>query len=94
MIDFRTDSANSTGPKMRDELFSQIEDRTATLGVVGLGYVGLPLPVEMAKSGYRLLGFDASPAVVEGIRKGESHIQDVPREVLRALVGESQLKTA
>jgi UDP-N-acetyl-D-glucosamine dehydrogenase len=49
-----------------------------TFGVVGLGYVGLPLAVEVGKSGIRTLGFDVKPQVVEGVNAGRSHIQDVP----------------
>jgi UDP-N-acetyl-D-glucosamine dehydrogenase len=63
-----------------------IDDHTAVLGVVGLGYVGLPLAVEMARSGYRVIGFDTSPSVVEGINRGESHIQDVPGAHIREFV--------
>ena len=66
----------------------RVEKYSAVLGVVGLGYVGLPLAVEFARSGYRTLGFDVSERVVEGINRGESHIQDVSSELLRAFVGE------
>ena len=66
----------------------RVEKCSAVLGVVGLGYVGLPLAVEFARSGYRTLGFDVSERVVEGIGRGESHIQDVSSELLRAFVGE------
>ncbi len=48
-----------------------------TFGVVGLGYVGLPLAVEAARAGVRVLGFDVKEAVVEGINAGRSHIQDL-----------------
>jgi nucleotide sugar dehydrogenase len=61
------------------------------LGVIGLGYVGLPLSVEFARSGYRCLGFDVSERVVDGINAGRSHIQDIPAEVVRAFVGEGLL---
>jgi UDP-N-acetyl-D-glucosamine dehydrogenase len=76
---------------MKQRLNEQIEDGTAVLGVIGLGYVGLPLAVEMARSGYRVLGFDLSARVVEGINRGESHIQDVASERLQAYVGEGLL---
>jgi len=62
--------------------------KSSTLGVLGLGYVGLPLALEMARSGYRVLGFDVSQRVVDLVNRGESHIQDVPSETLSALVGE------
>ncbi|MBW3629728.1 MAG: nucleotide sugar dehydrogenase [Gemmatimonadetes bacterium] len=67
-------------------LLARIEDRTAVLGVVGLGYVGLPLVVEMARSGFHTIGFDVQDAVVENISRGESHIQDVRSESLSELV--------
>jgi UDP-N-acetyl-D-glucosamine dehydrogenase len=73
------------------ELPALIENGTAVLGVIGLGYVGLPLAVEMARSGYRTIGFDINETVVSGILRGESHVQDVPSEVIRALVGEGLL---
>jgi UDP-N-acetyl-D-glucosamine dehydrogenase len=76
---------------MEQRLSKRIEDRTAVVGVIGLGYVGLPLAVEVARSGYRVLGFDLSERVVEGINRGESHIQDVPSERLAAYVGEGLL---
>jgi UDP-N-acetyl-D-glucosamine dehydrogenase len=69
-------------------LLERIEQRTATVGVIGLGYVGLPLAVELARSGYRTLGFDIAPGVVEGVNRGESHVGDVDGAVLAALVGE------
>lgn len=56
-------------------------------GVIGLGYVGLPLAVEAARAGFRVLGFDVSESVVADINKGRSHIADVPGDALRALVG-------
>lgn len=69
-------------------LNARLEAREAVVGVMGLGYVGLPLAVELARSGYRVLGFDISPAVAAGINAGESHIQDVPSEVLAAFTSE------
>ena len=51
--------------------------KTTTFGVIGLGYVGLPLAVEAAKSGLHAIGFDINDRVVRGVNDGESHIQDV-----------------
>ena len=61
---------------------------TPLLGVIGLGYVGLPLAVEMARGGYRVLGFDLNEAVVEGINDGQSHIQDISTDDLGGLVAQ------
>ncbi|HEX6751240.1 MAG TPA: nucleotide sugar dehydrogenase [Longimicrobium sp.] len=77
-----------------EQLRARLEDRSAVVGVVGLGYVGLPLAVEMAKSGYRTLGFDVSERVVEGVNRGESHVQDVPGELVSAFVGEGLLSAS
>jgi UDP-N-acetyl-D-glucosamine dehydrogenase len=74
-----------------DDFIQQAEEGRATVGVIGLGYVGLPLAVESARSGYRTLGFDVDPAVVDGMRAGRSHIQDVPGDAVRAFVGEGLL---
>jgi UDP-N-acetyl-D-glucosamine dehydrogenase len=63
-------------------LLERIEGRKAIVGVVGLGYVGLPLAVELANAGYRVLGFDISDSVCAGINQGNSHIKDIPRERL------------
>ncbi|HEU0014324.1 MAG TPA: nucleotide sugar dehydrogenase [Longimicrobium sp.] len=70
----------------RERLLSRIEGREAVVGVIGLGYVGLPLAVELARSGYRVIGFDKLPRVVDGINAGQSHIQDVASEVVASFV--------
>ncbi|MEE2668944.1 MAG: nucleotide sugar dehydrogenase [Gemmatimonadota bacterium] len=57
-----------------------------TVGVVGLGYVGLPLSVEIARSGLRVIGFDVDTGVVEGVNARKSHVEDVSAEELGAAV--------
>ncbi len=69
-------------------LLAKIESKQAVLGVVGLGYVGLPLVAEFARAGYRVIGFDISAAVVESLNAGRSHIQDVPSEAVARAVNE------
>ncbi|MBE0417983.1 MAG: nucleotide sugar dehydrogenase [Coriobacteriia bacterium] len=64
----------------------RIADGSAVLGVVGLGYVGLPLVVEMAEAGHRVIGFDVVGDKVVLINEGTSYIPDVPAERLSALV--------
>ena len=63
---------------MKDRLIRKLGDRSACIGVVGLGYVGLPLAIEFAKAGFHVIGYDVSEDVVAELRRGESHIQDVP----------------
>lgn len=68
-------------------------NKTATLGVVGLGYVGLPLAVEKAKAGFRTIGFDIQEAKVKMVNAGENYIGDVVNEDLEEIV-KSGLLTA
>ena len=63
-----------------------------TVGVVGLGYVGLPLSVEIARSGLRAVGFDVDPEVVDGINSGASHIEDVTAEELAEVLATGRLE--
>ena len=76
---------------MKRMLMDGVADGTAVVGVVGLGYVGLPLAVETARSGFRTIGFDVSPRVVDTVNDGVSHIQDISSDILRAYVGEGLL---
>jgi UDP-N-acetyl-D-glucosamine dehydrogenase len=65
------------------DLIAKAERRQIHFGIVGLGYVGLPLAVELAQAGYRVLGFDVNPDVVDGLNAGRSHVKDVSDEQLR-----------
>ncbi|MGH7651525.1 MAG: nucleotide sugar dehydrogenase [Gemmatimonadaceae bacterium] len=72
--------------RIKDQLLAKIENRSACVGIVGLGYVGLPLAVEFAKAGFRVIGYDVSNRVCEQLMNGKSHIQDVPNSELAPLV--------
>ena len=74
-----------------DVLSTKIQNKTAVSGIVGLGYVGLPLAVEFARAGLPVLGFDISPGKVESLNRGESYIQDVPAAILGAHVASGKL---
>ncbi len=66
------------------ELLAKIQARQAVVGVVGLGYVGLPLALRFAEEGLPVIGFDVDPAKPEAIAKGETYIQHVPAQRIQA----------
>ena len=67
-------------------LIQRFGARDATVAVVGLGYVGLPLAVVFANAGFQVIGLDVDEQKVEAINRGESYIEDIPSERLAALV--------
>jgi len=69
-----------------DDLIARAGRRDLLFGIVGLGYVGLPLAVELAQAGYRVLGFDVQPKVVDGLNARHSHVKDVSDAQLAAVV--------
>lgn len=80
---------------MKAAVLSKIHDRSAVIGVVGLGYVGLPLVMEFVHAGFRVIGYDVSQRVVDLLMSGKSHIQDVPNaDVLAAVSAGSFVATA
>ncbi|KEO81024.1 nucleotide sugar dehydrogenase [Tumebacillus flagellatus] len=82
----------STKTNVLTELIEKIETKTATVGVIGLGYVGLPLAVEKAKVGYRVIGIEHNPLRAQQVNQGQSYIADVKTEELRPLVEQGLLK--
>ena len=76
---------------MSAELLSKIIERRAIVGVIGLGYVGLPLAVEFARGGLRAVGFDLDQSRVDTINSGQSYIPDVPTEMVKTLVERGKL---
>ena len=71
---------------MYNQLLTKIEDKTATAGVIGLGYVGLPMATGLAKCNYKVTGIDASQEKVNLLNNGTSYIPDVPTEEIAELV--------
>lgn len=77
---------------MMNGLKQKILDKKTVLGVIGLGYVGLPLAVEKAKAGFKVLGFDIQDDKVNMVNRGENYIGDVVNEDLKAIVDSGNLK--
>ncbi len=76
---------------IKKNLIEKIQSKTAVIGVVGLGYVGLPLAVEKAKAGYRVIGFDIQQKRVDMVNAGKNYIGDVVDEELIDLVKAGKL---
>lgn len=76
---------------MKSELMKKIHDKEIRVGVVGLGYVGLPLAVEKAKAGFRTTGFDVQDEKVKLVNEGHNYIGDVIDDDLKALVESGKL---
>lgn len=74
------------------ELIEKFHNKTAVIGVIGLGYVGLPLAVEKAKAGYKVIGFDIQETKVDMVNAGINYIGDVIDEDLRSIIQQGSLK--
>jgi len=73
-------------------LIAKADRREALFGVVGLGYVGLPLVIELVRAGYRVLGFDILPRVVDGLNAGRSHVKDISDAALQAALKDGRFQ--
>ena len=76
---------------IKDEIKQQIEARRARVGVIGLGYVGLPLAVEFARKGFPATGFEVDERKAEAVNRGESYIGDVTGDALAEAVSAGRL---
>lgn len=74
-----------------NSLQQKIHDKTARVGVIGLGYVGLPLAVEFAEAGFHVTGIDVDDKKVDALNQGHSYIQDVPSKQVKHLVDSGKL---
>src|SRR6059058_2426420 len=66
-------------------LLDRIEARTARVGIIGLGYVGLPLARTFSDNGFAVLGFDTDPAKVAALTRGEGYLKHIPAESVQAM---------
>jgi UDP-N-acetyl-D-glucosamine dehydrogenase len=73
-------------------LAKRIKQRTLTVGVLGLGYVGLPLAVEFARKGIRTLGFDKNAEKIALLERGQNYIRDLDDRVVAECVGSGMLQ--
>ena len=71
---------------VKEQALAKIADRSSVIGVIGLGYVGLPLAMEFVHAGFHVVGYDISQRVVDLLMAGQSHIQDVPADTVHAAV--------
>lgn len=67
------------------DLLKKIKNNSARVGVIGLGYVGLPLVIEFCRAGFQVTGFDVDQKKVDLLRKGKSYIKHIPREAITAI---------
>lgn len=83
------------GPMLQAALTTpqKLEAKTARVGVIGLGYVGLPLALLFSRKGFPTTGFDVDPAKIELLRRGETYIRHVPRELISEEVRAKRLRS-
>jgi len=87
-----TSNGRSSELSHADELRKRISEKTARIGVLGLGYVGLPLAVEFAAAGFEVLGFDVQQSKVDQFNLGQSYIKDVKDDQFKPLVDSGKLR--
>ena len=76
---------------VKTELLNKIQDKSAVIGIVGLGYVGLPLAVEFAKAGYKTIVFDVQAGKVDSVNAGHNYIGDIVGDALKNAVEAGKL---
>src|SRR5262245_60487904 len=77
---------------LKDDLLEGIRSRKARIGVIGLGYVGLPLVLRFGEEHFRVIGFDIDPNKVTKLNAGESYIHHIPATSLQKLLKEKQFE--
>ena len=71
---------------MHSDLLSKIRSGKAVIGVIGLGYVGLPLVREFARAGCRVIGFDVDASKIKNLKAGKSYIEHIPSELIASMI--------
>lgn len=79
---------------MKNSLIKKFQDKSAVIGIVGLGYVGLPLLIRYAEVGYKVVGFDIDQKKVDAINSGKSYIQHIKADAIAAAVKNGSTATA
>jgi UDP-N-acetyl-D-glucosamine dehydrogenase len=79
---------------MKAQLIKKLNDKQAIIGIVGLGYVGLPLSIRYSEVGYKVLGFDIDPDKVSVLNQGKSYIEHIPASAIQAAVAQGFEATA
>lgn len=77
---------------MKEQLLKKISDKSIVAGIVGLGYVGLPLAVETSRAGFRTIGFDLLKDKVDKVNNGDNYISDIDHSVFKELTGKGMLE--
>ncbi|MHC4886081.1 MAG: nucleotide sugar dehydrogenase [Planctomycetota bacterium] len=68
-------------------LYEKVKNRTAKIGIIGLGYVGLPLAFEFGKAGFPVTGFDVDPKKIKSIKAGKTYIEHLPSSMMKEFIG-------
>jgi UDP-N-acetyl-D-glucosamine dehydrogenase len=79
---------------VKDKLIESLRNHTARIGILGLGYVGLPLAAAFGEAGFKVSGIDPDTRKVEALNKGESYVQDVPNEQILRLQKDGRLSAS
>ncbi len=79
--------------KEEKKLLSKIKEKTANVGIIGLGYVGLPLVIEFSKAGFPVTGFDIDPKKANALNSGRSYIKHIPSKFIKQIKNRFQATT-
>src|SRR5436309_2754434 len=72
---------------MKSQLIDKLRSRKAVIGIVGLGYVGLPLMLRYCEAGYRVVGFDIDQSKIDSLNMGKSYIEHIPAQSIQNAIG-------